>query len=161
MFIGKRGEHSAFIEMMEKMVSIHSGDGRPVKALVYTKYAEAENSSVRSFMAEYADVCRHRGWWIEGITAEDSHGVRFERLREFESNSAEVSIIVSCRTLSEGVDLAGANVMIPWDPTASIVDNIQRIGRVLRKYREERGGDFCAEQPPSTILIPVWLDSER
>jgi len=132
MFIGKQGEHSAFIEMMEKMVEIHANDGRPVKALVYTKYAETGNSSVRSFMAEYADECRRHGWWIEGITAEDAHGERFERLREFEANGAEVSVLVSCRTLSEGVDLAGANVMIPWDPTASVVDNIQRIGRVLR-----------------------------
>jgi hypothetical protein len=128
-----------------------------VKLLIYTREANTvgdDASSVRTFLDAHAAPLRAHGWWIEGIK-EDTVD-RNTLLREFEREKRPVSILVSCRTLSEGIDLKGANCMLPWDPTASVVDNIQRIGRVLRLYKGAHG-ERLSEQPPSTVVIPVFL----
>jgi len=86
---------------------------------------------------------------------------REEILREFEDATPEsgVAILVSCRTLSEGVDLKNTNTMLPWDPTPESKTNIQRIGRVVRLYKDDDGTILPIEkQTPSLVIIPVWLD---
>jgi hypothetical protein len=108
-------------------------------------------------MAQYASVVRARGWWIEGINKDTKDSDRDPLLRAFEADKSPATILVSCRTLSEGIDLKNANCMLPWDPTASIIDNIQRIGRVVRLYKTAAGA-IAKDQPPSTILIPVFLE---
>jgi hypothetical protein len=125
-----------------------------VKLLLYMREANTDgdsSSSVHTFLRDHATSLRAHGWWVEGINETTSD--RDKLLRGFEKNTCPVSILVSCRTLSEGIDLKGANCMLPWDPTASIVDNIQRIGRVLRLYK----GKPLKEQLPSTVVIPVFL----
>lgn len=128
-----------------------------VKLLIYTREANTVGegaSSVQTFLTAHAVALEANGWLVRGI--KEDTGDRDAILREFEGSTAPVSILVSCRTLSEGIDLKGANCMLPWDPTASIVDNIQRIGRVLRLYKDGHG-KVLKEQPPSTVVIPVFL----
>jgi hypothetical protein len=159
LFICTLGERTGsatelLITIVEKLRRFHDR----VKLLIYTAEANTEGadaSSVRTFMAAHAATLRARGWWMEGINEEtrDREGL----LRAFERHAGEVSILVSCKTLSEGIDLKGANCMLPWDPTASVVDNIQRIGRVLRLYKTAHG-EIAKEQSPSTVLIPVFLE---
>ena len=151
LFICKSGEETGLIQMIEKLIALHSGKA---KILIYTAEANTDGSSVRTFMTQYASIVKARRWWIEGIHAETTE--RDSVLRAFEADKSSASILVSCRTLSEGIDLKNANCMLPWDPSASVVDNIQRIGRVLRLYRTTTGA-IAKEQPPSTILIPVFL----
>lgn len=152
LFIGKSGEETGLVQMIDKMVALHSGRA---KILIYTAEANTDGSSVRTFMAQYASVIRARGWWIEGIHAETTE--RDSILRAFEADKSSASILVSCRTLSEGIDLKNANCMIPWDTCNSSQDNTQRIGRVVRLYKTESGA-IAKDQPPSTILIPVFLE---
>lgn len=140
---------TALLELIiQKLLTQHKN----VKLLIYTREANTSGdgvSSVNTFLAAHKSALQAKGWWIEGIK-EDTVD-REALLRGFEKNTGPVSILVSCRTLSEGIDLHGANCMLPWDPTNSITDNIQRIGRVLRLYKGQK------EQPPSTVLIPVFL----
>ena len=130
-----------------------------VKLLIYTREANTTGegaSSVSTFLAAHAAAFRAHGWWIEGIKEDTVDRVAL--LRGFEQSTAPVTILVSCQTLSEGIDLKGANCMLPWDPTASVVVNIQRIGRVLRLYKNAHGKILNKEdQTSSTVLIPVFL----
>jgi superfamily II DNA or RNA helicase/ubiquinone/menaquinone biosynthesis C-methylase UbiE len=149
--VDRERNETALLELIVRKLLTHH---TTVKLLVYTREANTTGekaSSVNTFLVNHADKLRANNWWIEGIK-EDTKD-RDAVLRAFEGNGATVSILVSCRTLSEGIDLKGANCMLPWDPTASNVDNIQRIGRVLRLYKD-RGAD---EQLPSTVVVPVFL----
>lgn len=145
---------TALLELIIKKLLTHHPT---VKLLIYTREANTTGegaSSVNTFLDAHAVSLRAHGWWVEGIKEDTAD--RIGLLRGFEKSTAAVSILVSCRTLSEGIDLKGANCMLPWDPTASIVDNIQRIGRVLRLYKNAHG-KILEEQPPSTVLVPVFL----
>ena len=152
LFICKNGEETGLLQMVDKLVALHGGKA---KILIYTAEANTDGSSVRTFMTQYASAVRARGWWIEGIYAETTE--RDSVLRAFEADKSPATILVSCRTLSEGIDLKNGNCVLPWDPSASVVDNIQRIGRVLRLYKTA-SGTIAKDQPPSTILIPVFLE---
>lgn len=153
LFICRAGSTKSFAEMINNIISISD---KPPKILVYTAEANTDGSSVKTFMKTYSAVAASAGWWFYGIKADTSD--RDKLLRDFENSVAAATILVSCKTISEGVDLQGANVMLPWDPTASVVDNIQRIGRVVRLYKKKDVIDNY--QPPSTILIPVFLAAE-
>lgn len=152
----ERSESQLFIKILEKLQMLH----KEVKLLVYTAEANtfgADSSSVKTFMDKHAAALKHLGYWIEGINEEtkDRQGL----LRKFEQHR-KVSILVSCKTLSEGIDLKNANCMLPWDPSSSVKENIQRIGRVLRLYKNPDGSQK-AEQQASTVLIPVFLEEQK
>ena len=154
LFICKSGEETGLLQMIDKLVALHGGKA---KILIYTAEANTDGSSVRTFLAQYTDAVKARGWWIEGINNDTKDSDRSPLLRAFEADTSPATILVSCRTLSEGIDLKNGNCVLPWDPSASVVDNIQRIGRVLRLYKTA-SGTIAKDQPPSTILIPVFLE---
>lgn len=154
LFLCKSGEETGLLQMIDKLIALHEGKA---KILIYTAEANTDGSSVRTFMARYSAMVKARGWWIEGINADTLDKDRDPLLRAFEADKSPASILVSCRTLSEGIDLKNANCMLPWDPSASVKDNIQRIGRVVRLYKTTVGA-VAKEQPPSTILIPVFVE---
>jgi superfamily II DNA or RNA helicase len=152
----ERNETKLLQQILEKLKSLH----KEVKLLIYTAEANTENndsSSVKTFIDKHADLLRQHGYWIEGIRAETKD--RKKLLREFEKHR-ECSILVSCKTLSEGIDLKNANCMLPWDPSSSPIDNIQRIGRCLRLLKDQKG-EFKKEQRASTVLIPIFLNEEK
>jgi superfamily II DNA or RNA helicase len=159
----ERNETTILLTIVRKLLSLH----KQVKLLVYTAEANTDgetSSSVKTFMDRHSKELRAQGWWIEGINEETKD--RKKLLREFEKNKnkddtpRDVSILVSCKTLTEGIDLKGGNGVLPWDPSASVKDNVQRIGRVLRLYKT-REGVIKKDQPASTVLIPVFLHEEK
>jgi superfamily II DNA or RNA helicase len=152
----EKNETTLLLTIVRKLLSLH----KQVKLLVYTAEANTDgetSSSVKTFMDRHSIELTSHGWWIQGINEETKD--RKKLLREFEK-SRDVSILVSCKTLSEGIDLKGANCMLPWDPSASVKDNVQRIGRVLRLYKTKEGA-VKKEQPASTVLIPVFLQEQK
>ena len=154
----ERTDTSLIITIIKKLITLH----KKVKLLVYTAEANTEeetSSSVKTFLQQHEKGLKEQGWWVKGITDEIKPKDRQPILRDFEKNR-DVSILVSCKTLSEGVDLMNGNCILPWDPSASIIDNIQRIGRVLRLYRNSDGTP-AKEQTPSTVLIPIFLEEEK
>jgi len=57
-------------------------------------------------------------------------------LKRFEDG--EIRILVSCRTLDEGLSVTGADIGIIVSSTGSTRQRIQRLGRILRKKETER-----------------------
>lgn len=154
----ERNDTNLIVKIVEKLKVQH----KQVKLLVYTSEANTDgpdSSSVKTFMDTHAQTLRGLGWWIEGINADTEADSRTALFRAFEQHR-DVSILVSCKTLSEGIDLLGSNCVLPWDPSNSIIDNIQRIGRVLRLYKT-KDGKIAKHQPASSILIPVFLEESK
>jgi superfamily II DNA or RNA helicase len=152
----ERNESALLFQIIEKLKSLH----KEIKLLIYTAEANTDNndtSSVLTFMNRHTDALRKKGVWIEGIKADTKD--RKKVLCDFEVHR-EVSLLVSCKTLSEGIDLKNVNCMLPWDPSSSPIENIQRIGRALRLLKDTKG-EFKKEQTPSTILIPIFLEEEK
>jgi superfamily II DNA or RNA helicase len=124
------------------------------KAMVFTSYTaerkDSELNSVVDFVNAYKD---EEDVWIRGITAETPN--RTLLIKEFEkSNDDKLHVLVSCRTIGEGVDTKETNIVCFWNATESKVAIIQRLGRGLRRYSGDR------EQPETTVFIPVFLNRE-
>lgn len=159
----------SFVDIINLARDWARSQGKTLRLLVYTSEANTDNdvdteggTSVRSFLDYFAHAASENGWWMRGLH-NDTMGDREEILRGFEENEPEsgIAILVSCRTLSEGVDLRNANVMLPWDPSSDAKTNIQRIGRILRKYKNSSSEYLPLEQQtPSLVIIPVWLDKD-
>jgi hypothetical protein len=160
---------SSFVDIVNLALEWARSQGQTLRLLVYTSEANTDNAveteggtSVRSFLEYFGEVARVNGWWMRGLH-NDTMGDREEILREFEDTNpaSGVAILVSCRTLSEGVDLRNANAMLPWDPSSDAKTNIQRIGRVVRKYKDVCGEYLPPEQQtPSLVIVPVWLERD-
>jgi superfamily II DNA or RNA helicase/ubiquinone/menaquinone biosynthesis C-methylase UbiE len=132
------------------------------KVMIFTQYSEEKGEeedikTVEDFVSVYGPLAKKRGIWLKGITAKTKS--RQAILKEFEHGSDAIPhILVSCRTLSEGVDTKRANVVCFWNSLHSRVVIIQRIGRALRAYQDECGKDLPKEQQhPGTIFIPIFL----
>jgi hypothetical protein len=78
-----------------------------------------------------------------------------ERLKIFElfknSEGEDFNIIINCRTLSEGIDLPGADVELFSDTKVSIINIIQCVGRVTRQYSDKK----------SIIILPHDINTRR
>jgi superfamily II DNA or RNA helicase len=53
-------------------------------------------------------------------------------------HSGEYSIVVTSQVLNEGVDVPAANVGIVLSGTSTIRENVQRLGRLLRKQQDKQ-----------------------
>ena len=79
---------------------------------------------------------------------------KLQIIEEFDKTSNnEISILCSCKCLSEGIDTKNANMCVFVDSKNSYVDIIQNIGRVCRKT--------ILTKQLSTILIPVCVDVDK
>ena len=155
----EREESNLFVEIVKQLQNNHPS----LKLLVYTAEANTDgdnSSSVKTYLEQNQAAAEEKGWWMRGLY-EETMSDRTPILNEFQEERP-VSILVSCRTISEGVDLKNANCMMPWDASKSPIDNIQRIGRVLRLYKDDEG-NLCPEhlQLPSTVFIPVFLTRSK
>jgi len=159
-------DEQSFVDIVNLARDWARTQGQTLRLLLYTSEANTDNdveteggTSVRSFLEYFASAARKNGWWMRGLH-NDTMGEREEILREFEDTNpaSGIAILVSCRTLSEGVDLKNVNAMLPWDPSSHTGTNTQRVGRVVRKLKNERGEYLPAEQQtPSLVVVPVWL----
>ncbi len=156
LFLCRSDEPKDIVEVISRVIEWHKNDGYPTKMLVYTAEANTDNSSVKTFINTYQDDLKKMGMWIKGITADDKD--RNTILRDFE-NHKKPSILVSCQTLSEGVDLKNANCTLFWDPSGSFTVIIQRIGRIVRKYKDNDGKEYEL-QPSSSIIVPIFIKKD-
>ena len=113
-----------------------TGNGR---VMAFTQWSEAEPGSgtnVKQFYEAHDEGIRALGGKLWSITAKDN---KEAILKSFEdSPNDKLSVLVSCRTLSEGVDTKRANVALFVDAVSSTTTIVQRIGRVTRVERERR-----------------------
>lgn len=89
------------------------------------------------FTADNATVYQiARQFLVPAITHQTKAKERKQILARF--HSGEYSIVVTSQVLNEGVDVPSANVGIVLSGTSTIRENVQRLGRLLRKKGDKQ-----------------------
>jgi superfamily II DNA or RNA helicase len=114
----KRIERSASgkFAVLEELLGAHAGE----RAIIFT----ADNATVYHIARRYL---------VPAITHQTKIKERKQILERF--HRGEYSIVVTSQVLNEGVDVPEASVGIVLSGTGSTRENVQRLGRILRKYK--------------------------
>jgi superfamily II DNA or RNA helicase len=104
---------------LEELFRKHAGE----RFLIFT----ADNATVYQVARQYL---------VPAITAQTKTKERKQILERF--HSGEYSILVTCQVLNEGVDVPAASVGVVLSGTGTIKENVQRLGRILRKYGDKQ-----------------------
>ena len=113
----KRIERAASgkFEMLQTLLTRHAGE----RTIIFT----ADNATVYAIARRY---------FIPPITHQTKIKERKQILERF--HSGEYSVVVTSQVLNEGVDVPAASVGIVLSGSGSTRENVQRLGRILRKY---------------------------
>lgn len=99
--------------------------------------AKHPNDRILIFTADNATVYRiSRKFLVPSITHQTKAKERKKILERF--HSGEYSILVTSQVLNEGVDVPAASVGIVLSGTGTTRENVQRLGRILRKYGDKQ-----------------------
>jgi len=104
---------------LEQLLRKHSGE----RFLIFT----ADNATVYEIARRYL---------IPAITHQTKTKERKQILARF--HSGEYAMLVTSQVLNEGVDVPAAGVGIVLSGTGTIRENVQRLGRILRKYGDKQ-----------------------
>ncbi len=96
---------------------------------------------------------------LRGLSASTSVAEREHLFREFSGEvptsrsgradaEADCMVLSSCRTISEGVNLPAADMIVFVDASTQYVEIVQRVGRIVRKKPHDRR---------ATVLLPITL----
>jgi superfamily II DNA or RNA helicase len=113
----KRIERSAEgkFQALEAILRRHAGE----RAIIFT----ADNATVYQIARRYL---------VPPITHQTKVKERKQILARF--HSGEYTVVVTSQVLNEGVDVPAASVGVVLSGTGSTRENVQRLGRILRKY---------------------------
>jgi superfamily II DNA or RNA helicase len=157
--------------LIERLISIGKITGNN-KMMVFTSFSndtsededdikelkKRDKSNVEKFIKEYASTAKKQDVWLQGITASTKN--RDKILDEF-NKSNKLSLLVSCRTLGEGIDISSANAVVFVDPKKSTISIIQVIGRAVRTYKKDGIVLPKEQQRPGSVIVPIYVDSEK
>lgn len=104
---------------LEELLQRHAGE----RALIFT----ADNATVYQIARRYL---------VPAITHQTKVKERKQILERF--HSGEYTVLVTSQVLNEGVDVPAASVGIVLSGSGTIKENVQRLGRILRKYRDKQ-----------------------
>ena len=104
---------------LEDLLKKHAGE----RALIFT----ADNATVYEIARRYL---------VPAITHQTKIKERKQILERF--HSGEYSVLVTSQVLNEGVDVPAASVGVVLSGSGSIKENVQRLGRILRKYKDKQ-----------------------
>jgi superfamily II DNA or RNA helicase len=104
---------------LEELMRRHAGE----RTLIFT----ADNATVYQIARQYL---------VPAITHQTKTKERKQILERF--HSGEYTVLVTSQVLNEGVDVPAASVGIVLSGTGSIKENVQRLGRILRKYGDKQ-----------------------
>lgn len=109
----------AKLQKLEELLNRHVAD----RVLIFT----ADNATVYQIARQYL---------VPAITHQTKARERKVILERF--HSGEYPIVVTSQVLNEGVDVPSANVGIVLSGTSTIRENVQRLGRLLRKQQDKQ-----------------------
>ena len=109
----------AKLKKLEELLHHHAAD----RAIIFT----ADNATVYEIARRYL---------VPAITHQTKARERKQILERF--HSGEYSVVVTSQVLNEGVDVPSANVGIVLSGTSTIRENVQRLGRLLRKQAHKQ-----------------------
>ena len=104
---------------LERLLNQHATD----RILIFT----ADNATVYQIARKYL---------VPAITHQTKTRERKVVLERF--HSGEYPVVVTSQVLNEGVDVPAANVGIVLSGTSTIRENVQRLGRLLRKQKDKQ-----------------------
>jgi superfamily II DNA or RNA helicase len=110
---------SGKFKLLEDLLHKHAGD----RSLIFT----ADNATVYHIARRY---------FIPAMTNQTKPKERKAILERF--HSGEYTAVVTCQVLNEGVDVPAAGVGIVLSGTGSATENVQRLGRILRKHADKQ-----------------------
>jgi superfamily II DNA or RNA helicase len=110
---------SGKFRLLEDLLTRHAAD----RVLIFT----ADNATVYEIARRYL---------IPAMTNQTKPKERKAILEKF--HSGEYTAVVTCQVLNEGVDVPAAGVGIVLGGTGSATENVQRLGRILRKHGEKQ-----------------------
>ena len=110
---------SGKFKLLEDLLERHAAD----RVLIFT----ADNATVYHIARRYL---------VPAMTNQTKPKERKDILAKF--HAGEYSVVVTCQVLNEGVDVPAANVGIVLSGTGSTTENVQRLGRILRKHGEKQ-----------------------
>ena len=134
--------------------------------LGFCQWSEAERDTGSNVLAMVNEFQKcSNGNWIEGVTGKDPRKKRDIKLNKFqqeEHTDSLLKLLISCRSLAEGVDLKNVHGCIFFDPRQSEIEIKQIIGRTVRPLRDEDNNALpWDEQTPSNIILPLYFDPEK
>jgi superfamily II DNA or RNA helicase len=109
------GKFTALEELLRK----HAGE----RALIFT----ADNATVYQIARRYL---------VPAITHQTKTKERKQILERF--HTGEYTVLVTSQVLNEGVDVPAASVGVVLSGSGTVKENVQRLGRILRKYGEKQ-----------------------
>jgi superfamily II DNA or RNA helicase len=109
----------AKLQKLEELLDHHAAD----RVLIFT----ADNATVYQIARRYL---------VPAITHQTRSRERKQILERF--HSGEYSIVVTSQVLNEGIDVPSANVGIVLSGSSTIRENVQRLGRLLRKQEHKQ-----------------------
>ena len=112
---GAGGKFTALEELMRR----HTGE----RMLIFT----ADNATVYRIARRYL---------VPAITHQTKVKERKQILERF--HSGQYTVLVTSQVLNEGVDVPAASVGVVLSGSGSIKENVQRLGRILRKYGDKQ-----------------------
>lgn len=104
---------------LEEILARHAGE----RSLIFT----ADNATVYEVARKYL---------VPAITHQTKIKERKQILERF--HSGEYAVLVTSQVLNEGVDVPAASVGVVLSGTGTIRENVQRLGRILRKYGDKQ-----------------------
>ncbi len=110
---------TAKLQKLEELLRQHAHD----RILIFT----ADNATVYQIARQFL---------VPAITHQTKAKERKKILERF--HAGEYSILVTSQVLNEGVDVPAASVGIVLSGTGSIRENVQRLGRLLRKHKDKQ-----------------------
>jgi superfamily II DNA or RNA helicase len=110
---------SGKFKVLEDLLQQHAAE----RALIFT----ADNATVYNIARRYL---------IPAMTNQTKPKERKAILEKF--HNGEYTAIVTCQVLNEGVDVPAAGVGIVLSGTGSATENVQRLGRILRKHGDKQ-----------------------
>ncbi|HEX3151362.1 MAG TPA: DEAD/DEAH box helicase family protein [Gemmataceae bacterium] len=110
---------TAKLQKLEELLTHHAAD----RVLIFT----ADNATVYQIA---------RRFLVPAITHQTKSRERKQVLERF--HSGEYPVVVTSQVLNEGVDVPAANVGIVLSGTSTIRENVQRLGRLLRKRPDKQ-----------------------
>jgi superfamily II DNA or RNA helicase len=110
---------SGKFRLLERLLAQHASD----RVLIFT----ADNATVYHIARTYL---------VPAMTNQTKPKERKNILERF--HSGVYSVVVTCQVLNEGVDVPAANVGIVLSGTGSTTENVQRLGRILRKHGDKQ-----------------------
>jgi len=110
---------SGKFKLLEDLLRTHATD----RTLIFT----ADNATVYEIARRYL---------IPAMTNQTKPKERKAILDKF--HAGEYTAVVTCQVLNEGVDVPAAGVGIVLSGTGSATENVQRLGRILRKHGDKQ-----------------------